>query len=101
MYFKASMPMAGPIVLVMPALQYVHHGAPPEPPLDQSLITAHNQTKILQLHLFFWYRNKQGRIFQMLTYVRPNQADYILSQIQKCKMLESLPIFTKFLRRPN
>lgn len=38
------MPMAGPIVFVMPALQYVHHGAPPEPPLDQSLITAHNHS---------------------------------------------------------
>uniref|UniRef100_A0A2P2L0D1 UDP-galactose transporter n=1 Tax=Rhizophora mucronata TaxID=61149 RepID=A0A2P2L0D1_RHIMU len=32
--------MAGPIVFVMPALQYVHQGAPPRPPplLDQILI---------------------------------------------------------------
>jgi hypothetical protein len=40
MYFNASIPIAGPIVLVMPALQYVLQGAPPELPLEQSFITV-------------------------------------------------------------
>ena len=51
MYLRASMPMAGPMVLVMPALQYVHQGAPPLPPLDHSLITAHtNKTYFSSTH---------------------------------------------------
>lgn len=99
------MPMAGPMVLVIPALQYVHHGAPPLPPLDQSLITAHNRncktknTSASSIYASSEY--EQGRVFRMLTYIRPNQANYILSQVQKCKMLKSLPIFTKFLRGPK
>lgn len=42
MYFKASIPIAGPIVFVIPALQYAHQGAPPVLRLDQSFITVYD-----------------------------------------------------------
>lgn len=97
--------MAGPIVLVMPALQYAHHGAPPLPALDQSLITGHHQMvdKDEISATFFCIRrqcNGDG-IGKMLTYIRPEQADYTLSQVQECKMLEPLLIWTKSLGGPN
>lgn len=97
--------MAGPIVLVMPALQYAHHGAPPLPALDQSLTTGHHQMvdKDEISATFFCIRrqcNGDG-IGKMLTYIRPDQADYTLSQVQECKMLEPLLIWTKSLGGPN
>lgn len=40
-------------------------------------------------------------IKQKLTNIRPDQADYTLSQVQECKVLEPLLIWTESLRGPN
>lgn len=45
MYFKASIPIAGPIVLVIPALQYDHKGAPPALLLDQIFNTVYTNPR--------------------------------------------------------
>ena len=81
MYFNASIPIAGPIVLVIPALQNVHIGAPPALLLDQSFITVQeNQMTILPSSQFRFSAQinqhyKKFKVFReglKLTYIRPD-----------------------------